>query len=151
MGGEPPRGGEMHSGDEATIRQMIEEQTAASNRHDAQAWCKDFAENAEFTNPFGMVFHGRPAIEKRHAEIFTGMFRESRETVSVQRVRFLRPDVAMVATESELTNYRSLPPAIASSITGSVFYSRATQTFVKDNGAWRIVARQDVWILKSPL
>jgi uncharacterized protein (TIGR02246 family) len=135
-------------GDEATIRQIIEEQTAAANRHDAQAWCKDFAEDAEFTNPFGMVFQGRGEIEKRHAEIFSGMFREIRETVSVRRVRFLRSDVAIIATDSEVTNYRSLPPALASSITDGVFYSRATQTFVKDNGTWRIVARQDVWVLK---
>jgi uncharacterized protein (TIGR02246 family) len=135
-------------GDEATIRQIIEEQTAAANRHDTQAWCKDFAEDAEFTNPFGMVFQGRGEIEKRHAEIFSGMFREIRETVSVRRVRFLRSDVAIIATDSEVTNYRSLPPALASSITDGVFYSRATQTFVKDNGTWRIVARQDVWVLK---
>jgi uncharacterized protein (TIGR02246 family) len=137
--------------DEAAIRQIIEEQTAAANRHDAQAWCKDFAEDAEFTNPFGMVFPGRDAIERRHAEIFSGMFHEIRETVLVRRVRFLRPDVAIVATDSEVTNYRSLPPALASNITSGVFCSRATQTFVKDNGAWRIVARQDVWILKPPL
>jgi len=142
---------EKAGGDEAAIRQIIEEQTAASNRHDAQVWCKDFAEDAEFTNPFGMVFQGRRAIEKRHAEIFSGMFHEIRETVSVRRVRFLRPDVAIVATDSEVTNYQSLPPAIASSVTDGVFYSCATQTFVKDNGRWRIVARQDVWILKPPL
>jgi uncharacterized protein (TIGR02246 family) len=139
------------SPDEATIRKIIEEQTTASNRHDAQAWCKDLAEDAEFTNPFGMFFQGRRAIEKRHAEIFQGMFCQIRETVSVRRVRFLRPDVAIVSTDSEVTNYQSLPPAIASSITGGVFYSRATQTFVKDNRTWRIIARQDVWILKPPL
>jgi uncharacterized protein (TIGR02246 family) len=138
-------------GDEATIRQIIEEQTAASNRHDARAWCKDFADDAEFTNPFGMVFQGRAAIESRHAEIFSGMFREIRETVSVRRVRFLRPDVAIVATDSEVTNYQSLPPVIASSITGGVFYSRSTQTFVRDNGTWRIVNRHDAWILKPAL
>jgi uncharacterized protein (TIGR02246 family) len=138
-------------GDEAAIRQIIEEQTAASNRHDAQAWCKDFTDDAEFTNPFGMVFQGRPAIEKRHAEIFSGMFREIREIVSIRRIRFLRPDVAIVATDSEVTNYQSLPPAIVSSITDGVFHSRAAQTFVKGKGAWRIAARQDVWILKPPL
>jgi uncharacterized protein (TIGR02246 family) len=142
---------EKAGGDEATIRQIIEEQTSAANRHDAQAWCKDFAEDAEFTNPFGMVFQSRGAIEKRHAEIFSGMFHEIRETVSIRQVRFLRQDVAIVATDSEVTNYQSLPLGVVSTITGGVFYSRATQTFIKDNGTWRIVARQDVWILKPPL
>ena len=97
--------------------------------------------------------YGTTALGLVHqaAEIFSGMFHGIRETVSVRQVRFLRQDVAIVATDSEVTNYQSLPPGVASTITGGVFYSRATQTFVKDNGTWRIVARQDVWILKPPL
>jgi uncharacterized protein (TIGR02246 family) len=66
----------------------------AWNRHDPSAFAAAFADDAEFTNVFGMVQKGRAEIEAAHAPIFKTMFKDSHLAVVETRVRPIRPDVA---------------------------------------------------------
>lgn len=91
--------------DEA-IQDLVRTLEAAWNRHDARAFAAAFAEDAEFTNVFGMVQRGRAGIEAAHAPIFKTMFKDSRLTVTETRVRLVRPDVAAVDVKWAMTGAR---------------------------------------------
>jgi uncharacterized protein (TIGR02246 family) len=69
---------------------------AAWNRHDAEAYAGHFAPDADLTNGFGIVMHGRAAIARSHAGLFRTVFRSSRLTVEKTAIRFHRPDIASV-------------------------------------------------------
>src|SRR2546430_8699674 len=61
--------------DEAAIRNILQEEVAAWNKGDAQAYSQHFAADGTFTNVQGMFFTGHQAFLDRHEEIFKGMLR----------------------------------------------------------------------------
>jgi uncharacterized protein (TIGR02246 family) len=79
---------------------------AAWNRHDAQVLAAVFAEDADFTNVFGMIAKGRVGIEALHAPLFKTIFKDSTLIVTETRVRFIRPDVASVDVKWSMTGAR---------------------------------------------
>jgi uncharacterized protein (TIGR02246 family) len=81
---------------ERAIQEIVAALEGAWNRHDARGFVASFAEDADFTNVFGMHMKGRAAIEKIHETIFKTMFKDSRLSVTETRVRFLRPDLTAV-------------------------------------------------------
>jgi uncharacterized protein (TIGR02246 family) len=84
---------------EGIAAQLVE----AWNRHDARAFAEAFAEDADFTNVFGMVQKGRAGIEAGHAPVFKTMFKDSLLTATETRVRLIRPDVAAVDVRWTMT------------------------------------------------
>lgn len=88
------------------IDDLVRALEAAWNRHDAHAFAEAFAEDADFTNVFGMVQKGRAGIEAGHAPVFKTMFKDSRLTVTETRVRLIRPDVAAVDVKWAMTGAR---------------------------------------------
>lgn len=91
---------------EKAIEDLVRGLEAAWNCHDAHAFAAAFAEDAEFTNVFGMVQKGRAGIEAAHASIFNTMFKDSRLTVMETSVRLIRPDVAAVDVKWAMTGAR---------------------------------------------
>jgi ketosteroid isomerase-like protein len=63
--------------DETTIRNILEEEVAAWNKGDADAYSRYFATDGTFTNLLGMFFTGRDAFRKRHDQICKGAYRGS--------------------------------------------------------------------------
>jgi uncharacterized protein (TIGR02246 family) len=88
------------------IEDLVGALEAAWNRHDANAFAQAFAEDADFTNVFGMVQKGRAGIEAGHAPIFKTMFKDSQLTVTETRVRLIRSDVAAVDVKWTMTGAR---------------------------------------------
>jgi uncharacterized protein (TIGR02246 family) len=78
----------------------------AWNRHDARALAEPFAEDADFTNVFGMLATGRTAIEALHAPLFKVMFQDSRLAILDTRVRMIRSDVVAVDVKWAMTGAR---------------------------------------------
>jgi uncharacterized protein (TIGR02246 family) len=95
---------------DATTKSAIEDLAAklaeAWNRHDAAALAAIFAEDADFTNVFGILAQGRGGIEALHAPLFRTIFKESHLTVTETRVRLIRPDVASVDVRWKMTGAR---------------------------------------------
>lgn len=129
--------------DEAQIRAIVEEQVAAWNAGDAVAFSKSFAENGSFTNIRGTVFYGHKAFEDRHRDIFTGFFKGSTLAMSITRLRFVRPDVAIADLASELSHLSGTPPGVGPNTAGRIL-TRLQQVFVKDNGVWRVESYHNV-------
>jgi len=136
--------------DEAALRQLVAAQAEAWNRHDAMAWSKDFAPDADFVNIVGSVFQGRAEIEKRHAGIFASIFKDSRTKVTVRRLAFLGPDVAIVDTDHEVTGHAGLPPGIQSSDESGVLRTRMRYVLRKSGEKWQIVAAQNTDVKPAP-
>jgi len=91
---------------EQAIEGLARALETAWNRHDAHALTEPFAEDADFTNVFGMAVRGRAAIETLHAPLFKTMFTDSHLRILETRVRMIRPDVAAVDVKWTMTGAR---------------------------------------------
>ncbi len=89
--------------DEAAIRNVVATSVEAWNKHDANAFARVFADEADFKNVRGMSAHGRAAIAKFHAPIFATSFKDSPLNISDSKIRFIKPDVAAVDAWWEMT------------------------------------------------
>lgn len=78
------------------IDKLVSNLTAAWNRRDVAAFGAAFAEDAEFTNVFGMMQAGRAEIEASHAPLFKTIFKDTELTAIETKVRMIRPDIAAV-------------------------------------------------------
>jgi len=88
------------------IGEVVGSLVASWNRHDASQFAALFAEDADFTNVFGMAVHGRRNIENMHALIFKTMFKDSHLDVIDTSIRFIRPDIAAVDMRWKMTGAR---------------------------------------------
>jgi uncharacterized protein (TIGR02246 family) len=137
----PPRAAT--SADEARIRAIVAEQVAAWNAGDAKAFSASFADDGSFTNIRGTVFYGHRAFEDRHGEIFHTFFRGSKLAMSPTKIRFVRPDVAIVDVATELSELSGAPPDMKPAADGRI-RTRLQEVFVKNAGAWRVESYHNV-------
>lgn len=136
------------SADEARIRALIADQVTAWNAGDAKAFAASFAEDGSFTNIRGTLVYGRRAFEDRHAEIFRTIFKGSTITMLPLRIRFVRPDVAIVDIETEVRDIAAAPPGVRPAAPGRI-RSRLQEVFVKEGGDWQVASFHNVDI-KEP-
>ena len=81
--------------DEAAIRANVKQLETGWNTKSGAVFAKPFAEDADYVVINGMYFKGRSAIETAHQQIFDTIFKETKLTLTVRQIRFLRPDVAV--------------------------------------------------------
>jgi uncharacterized protein (TIGR02246 family) len=128
--------------DEAALRELVARQAEGWNRSDAAAWSRDFAPDADFVNIVGMVFSGRAEIEKRHAFVLANVFKGSRTRVTVRKLSFPRPGLALLETEHEVTQFSMLPPGIQPTEPG-VLRTRMKYVLTREQAGWQIIAGQN--------
>src|SRR5262245_8910052 len=128
---------------EAEILQIINDQVSAWNAGDARALCAHFAEDGSFTNILGSVLYGRRAVEEQHAAIFATFFKGSGLAMTVSKIRFARPDVAIVDVATEVSDPRDMPSPLPVRADGR-FRTRLQEVFVKDSGKWWIASFHNV-------
>lgn len=136
--------------DESAIRTLLAEQTAAWNRGDAKAWTAGFAADADFVNILGMYFAGRQAIEDRHAQLFSTIFRGSHLEVGVEKVRFVGPDAAIAETIHRLRGFARLPPGIQPTDASGELRTRLKYVLERRPAGWTIVSAQNTAIHPTP-
>jgi uncharacterized protein (TIGR02246 family) len=129
--------------DESRIRQVVADQVAAWNVGDAKAFSLRFAEDGSFTNIRGTVFYGHRAFEDRHAELFKTIFKGSKLAMTVSKIHFVRPDVAIVDISTELSEFQGMPPGVTSTANGKL-RTRLQEVFVKDKSEWSIASYHNV-------
>jgi uncharacterized protein (TIGR02246 family) len=130
-------------GDEAAIRAVVAEESAAWNVGDAKAYSAHVAEDVSFTNILGVVMYGRKAFESRHAEVFATVFKGSRLQQTIRRLRFVTPDVAIVDVDTEVRGFAGLPPGVKPFPDGTL-RTRLLQVLVRRGGEWWIEAYHNV-------
>ena len=72
------------------------------------------------------------------------MFRETTLAMTINKLRFVRPDVAIADIDTELSGARLRPQGGAVGPDG-VLRSRLLMVLVKEQGAWWIAAYHNVW------
>jgi uncharacterized protein (TIGR02246 family) len=118
--------------DSAAIRQVVAQFLDAFNRHDAHGWAAEFMEDGDFTNVSGLSRHGQKEIEERFKGLFAGPLKDSHRTVNVRHIRMVKPDVAAVDADWELTGSKASDGSENPPRKG-IF----TWVMVKQNGQWR--------------
>jgi uncharacterized protein (TIGR02246 family) len=128
--------------DESGIQNVVKKLEEAWNASDSPRFAEQFAEDANFIQIFGGQLDGRAAIEGSHRAIFDTIYKGSKAIFTVRSIRFVRPDVAIVFTRSELKLYEdSQAPEIE---------ARPTMVMEKSAAGWRIVALQNTKISEVP-
>ena len=135
--------------EEASIRKVIDAEEDAWNRGDAKAFAARFQEEGSYTDVFGAVSRSRAELEKRQVEFFSSLFKGSRLALKVRRVRFLRPDVAIVDIDTEVSGFKKLPPVVYVDLE-KVLRTRLQQVMVKTGADWMVAAFHNVDVKTPP-
>jgi len=122
--------------DQALIEQVIENWNRAWQTKDAKLAARDYSDDADWTNAFGMKKKGRAEIEKTLAEVFSLSFvMAGQSKIAEQSVRFIKPDVALAITRVERAGQRT--PS------GEELGARQTshpRVLMKSKGRWEIIS-----------
>ncbi len=129
------------TGEERALHGMVYQLEAAWNAADSASFATLFAEDADFIHILGGYYTGRAAIEAGHRMIFGTIYKGSSVRYSVEKIRFLRPDVAIIFVRQFLqfqeggatTDLEARPTVIAE----------------KADGSWRIAAMQNTRITEA--
>lgn len=130
---------------ERAIQEIIFNQTESWQRKDASAWARDFAESATFINVRGDLVRGRSAIEAIHRFIFAGVYKNSPCSTAIDGILYPAPNIAVVDTTNEVTNFEALPPGLTPTAPG-LFRTRMKLIIVNEQGTWKILAAQNTAI-----
>jgi uncharacterized protein (TIGR02246 family) len=132
------------------IQAILSDQIDAWNRKDASAWAQNFTESATFVNARGDLVRGRAAIEAIHKFIFSGPYKDSPCSMTIDSILYPVPGLAIVDTTNEVTHFEVLPPGLVPTAPG-VFRTRMKLIFVNDRGEWKILSAQDTAISPTPM
>lgn len=141
---------EITAGDDSkTIAERVTRQETAWNRGDANGFAEQFDVDGSFTNIIGRVLFGHDGFEKQHARIFETIYKGSTLKLTIRRLQFANPDVAVADIDTEVTNYQKIPLGVPVPRDG-VLRTRLLEVLVRKNGAWWIVAFHNVAFAPDP-
>ncbi len=97
----------------AAIEQARERFIAAWNQHDPLLFSEAFSTDADVTNWRGDHMRSRKAVLDFHGPMFKGpVFSGSTQSAKTRRIRFLRPDIAVVDVDWDMTGAKT-PEGVA--------------------------------------
>jgi uncharacterized protein (TIGR02246 family) len=130
--------------DKTLIQQLLDELVDAWNRGDTEAYGARFLADATFTNVNGMFHDSREEFNRRHDDIFRGALKGTTITLVARKIRFIRPDVAVVDTDCGVFGATVQPPGVQAGADGSL-RTCLLLVLVKQGGSWWIAAYHNVW------
>jgi uncharacterized protein (TIGR02246 family) len=110
----------------------------AFNTHDAKAFGSLFAEDADWVSVAGIRVKGRAGIQAEHEKAFTTFFKSATLASTGTTVRLVRPDVAVVHFNWELTGQFNEKGEASAPRRGII-----TIVATKEANGWRITAGQN--------
>ena len=127
--------------EERALHGLVYQLEAAWNAADSTSFAALFAEDADFIHILGGYYAGRAAIEAGHRMIFGTIYKGSSVRYSVEKIKFLRPDVAIIFLRQFLQFKEG----------GAATELEARPTIIaeKADGSWRIAALQNTRITEA--
>jgi uncharacterized protein (TIGR02246 family) len=123
----------MPNTDETKISGLLDTFAEGWNAGSGASLARVFAEDADFTNVMGLRARGRDVIARGHDEILATLFRGTRLTAVVERIRLLRRDVAVVDATLGLR-------AAEGGLFAGPAESRATFVATRESDEWSIAS-----------
>ncbi len=127
--------------EERALHGMVYQLEAAWNTADAAGFASLFAEDAEFIHILGGYYTGRAAIEAGHRMIFGTIYKGSTIRLSVEKIKFLRSDIALVFLRQYLQLLEDSAPR--------ELQARPMIVAESVDGKWRITAMQNTRIAEA--
>jgi uncharacterized protein (TIGR02246 family) len=90
--------------EEHAIGRVLARFYAGWNEHDADKMVSAYAEDIDHINVFGEWQKGRATVRDELARLHAGPLRTSQKTYRVEKIRLLKPDVAIVQVSSHSIN-----------------------------------------------
>jgi uncharacterized protein (TIGR02246 family) len=90
------------SEDEAAIEALFDTQSRAWERADSELFASAFSTDADFINITATALRGREAIARHHAQLWATLYKGATVTAGPRRIRFVRPDIALIENEATL-------------------------------------------------
>ena len=134
-------GGIVHAqtkADEAAVRNIPQAFAAAWANHDSHQLAKLMSDDVDFVNVGADWVHGRTDFERFHTRLLSGRFKESTLTPLEVRVRFLRPDQAVLHWNWKIENDRNQDLTVRKPRFGLF-----TMIVEKRNGVWLVTVAQN--------
>ena len=122
-----------YAADESAMREAVKQMETGWNTKSGATFAKPFAEDADYVIINGSYIKGRAVIESTHQRIFDTIFKDTTVSLTVQQIRFLRPDVAVVHVKGQRT----------SPTTELNQDAMLTLIMTKENRRWTIAAFQN--------
>jgi uncharacterized protein (TIGR02246 family) len=127
--------------EERALHGLVYQLEAAWNAADGPAFAAAFTDDADFIHILGGYYTGRAAIETGHRMIFGTIYKGSTVHYSVEKIRFVRPDIALIFVRQHLEFFENGEPRELD--------ARPTVIAEKIDGQWKIVAMQNTRISEA--
>jgi uncharacterized protein (TIGR02246 family) len=124
--------------DEAAVRELPQAFSRAFNKHDGHALAAIMADDVDFVTVGLTWLHGRADFEKYHTRLMVGRFKDVTLTVLETRLRFIRPDVAVVHHSWAIQGDKNVDGSARPQRFGLM-----TIVAEKRNGTWLVAAVQN--------
>ncbi len=145
----PANGQSNNKDDDAAIHSVVQSQEDAWNHGDAEAFGAHYAEDGSFTNVVGQQLYGKKAFIGQHARIFSTIYKGSHNVFTIGKIKFVRPDVAVVDIDGVLTGATRLPPGVTAGEDGAV-HVKLQEVMTKEQAGWTVVAFHNVAVAPLP-
>lgn len=124
------------------IHEIVRKVQEGWNSGDGAAFAAPFAPDADYVIVNGVKVKGRAVIEAGHQQIFDTIYKGSNNSMTVEDIRFIRPDVAIAHVHAHLKFY----------IDGALQEGKARSTWVlsRSGRQWAIDAFQNTPIAPDP-
>lgn len=132
----------MTEADRSAILQLLDDEGAAWEAGNADAFGSGALPDIAFTNIVGMFSVGKAPFVAQHKTIFETIYQGSQMRQFLANLKFLTPEVAIVDTVAKLSGFRQLPDGAAA--VGGTVYTRIEQVMVKSAGSWAVAAFHNV-------
>jgi uncharacterized protein (TIGR02246 family) len=123
------------TGSEAEVRAAHAKFQEAWNHHDPAAMAAAWTDDGDYTEPDGRTVFGRAEVQRLLTYEHKSVFKQSELHLVIERVRFVRDDVAIVDGSYELFK--------ATNSGGNPIGTRTgyfVTVLVKDGGTWKVSA-----------
>ncbi|HVN87969.1 MAG TPA: SgcJ/EcaC family oxidoreductase [Candidatus Binatia bacterium] len=120
---------------EAAIRKLYDEFTAAWNRHDVAAMTSHWAEDGDHVEPDGQVAKGRDQVTALFTKQHASIFKDSHLELKIDTVWFITQDVALIDGTYDLSGVVLPDGTKIPDRTG-----RLSTNLLNEQGRWWIVA-----------
>jgi uncharacterized protein (TIGR02246 family) len=120
--------------DERAVAKVIADRQVAWNTGDAEGYARLLTPDADLSSSSGQIARGRDAVIQLYLNQRAGVFAGATTSMKVVQTRMIKPDVAIVDVDRELTGLSSGPAAPT---------ARTTFVLMKQaDGRWLITAQR---------